>query len=277
MRFIVLFLLVIVLVQISFERSVKKTRTSDCLRKKFVAGKIALQLKNARKLIYGSGAGVVEVDTKLPSDTWVTIDKLRELAETYEREDQTPYFQFECQLECHKKEKEREKACWAEKCGVYELALPLHRKTCPYNPQCELPPGCHRNQADICCAPCRKCTRDDCRDDKWIECSRACPRPGNEVVISKWVANDGKREFREIEKVGWKEYSNGELHGRPPFKFKEIERTADYVILFTLDRGESNNFYLKITNEDIKLGYDKTNINGVLDNGKWTLFNGNQN
>jgi hypothetical protein len=76
--------------------------------------------------------------------------------------------------------------------------------------------------------------------------------------------------------VGWKEYFNG---NPAAFKFNEIERAADYVILITLDRGESNNFYLKITNEDIKWGNDKTNINWVLDNGKWTtLFNdGNNN
>jgi hypothetical protein len=74
--------------------------------------------------------------------------------------------------------------------------------------------------------------------------------------------------------VGWKEYFDGVVSGNPKIStFKEVERGSDYVILFTTDRGESYNFYLKITNVDIKWGNDKTHIDWLLDNGKWTLFN----
>jgi hypothetical protein len=74
--------------------------------------------------------------------------------------------------------------------------------------------------------------------------------------------------------VGWKEYHNDVVHGSyNESTFNEVERAADYVILFTTNRGDANNFYLKITNVDIKWGYNRTNMNFLLNNGKWTMLN----
>lgn len=95
-----------------------------------------------------------------------------------------------------------------------------------------------------------------------------------EIILSKWISNEGKHEFREIKNVGWKEYHNNVVHGSyNESTFNEIERAADYVILFTTNRGEANNFYLKITNVDIKWGFNKTNMNFLLNNGNWTMLN----
>ena len=77
----------------------------------------------------------------------------------------------------------------------------------------------------------------------------------------KWKASEPEHFFLKINEKTWHETLNGIVK----FQFEFVSEINQIVILYAADRK----FYISLDSQNAKLGFSKTDINFVFNNGTW--------
>lgn len=83
---------------------------------------------------------------------------------------------------------------------------------------------------------------------------------------NRWINSYNNVTIEKREGRAWIEYHNG----NSIYDFQLVSQNGSHVILFDPERS----IYLKLTNEDLKWGLSRDDINWFLANGKWEIHDG---